>query len=454
MHRLGVVLLVFNVLNVSLGILNSGPNFGNEEVLIVPRFVSRANTFRVVIGDTIVLPCEVQNLGSLVIVWKRGITLLTAGQQKITADPRISLLGYNLQVRDIRYSDQGDYTCQIGDGSHGDLIHTVEILMPPSLQIYPNNGEVFTTRKGAPVSFECRASGNPLPVVQWSKKEGVLPSGLQVQTGYLLSLPSVQRQDAGEYQCTASNGIGQPVTGDVKLHVLYPPEISVAKSWVNAGEGLEARLDCIVHADPPGEVLWYQNSFPLQQTDRRIMSSKGKTHALTIKNVQFSDFGNYSCTVINSIGRDRKYIELSGKPGPARILSPNYSSAHYYDLRWVVQSVLPIMEAKILYRRINATTIYDHKGQWHDLVVKPSQKYDPKTGERVQSFRITNLTPESLYECLILTKNQHGYSEVSSLHQWFSSDKGRPLVESMGHNVAGLSLSTLMFIQAVILLSF
>ena len=33
-----------------------------------------------------------------------------------------------------------------------------------------------------------------------------------------------------------------------------PPEISVAKSWVNAGEGLEARLDCIVHADPPGEV--------------------------------------------------------------------------------------------------------------------------------------------------------------------------------------------------------
>ncbi|KAL3278073.1 hypothetical protein HHI36_013417, partial [Cryptolaemus montrouzieri] len=27
-----------------------------------PRFISRGNTFRVVTGDTVVLPCEVQNL--------------------------------------------------------------------------------------------------------------------------------------------------------------------------------------------------------------------------------------------------------------------------------------------------------------------------------------------------------------------------------------------------------
>lgn len=42
-----------------------GPNFGGGESLMLPRFASRANTFRVVIGDTVVLPCEVQNLGKL-----------------------------------------------------------------------------------------------------------------------------------------------------------------------------------------------------------------------------------------------------------------------------------------------------------------------------------------------------------------------------------------------------
>lgn len=62
------------------------------------------------------------------IVWKRGTTLISAGQQIITMDHRYSLVGYNLQLKDIRHADQGDYVCQIGDGTKGDLIHTIEIL--------------------------------------------------------------------------------------------------------------------------------------------------------------------------------------------------------------------------------------------------------------------------------------------------------------------------------------
>lgn len=101
--------------------------------------------------------------GSFVIVWKRGITLLTAGQQKITADPRISLLGYNLEVRDIRYTDQGDYTCQIGDGSHGDLIHTVEILSKSPF-IFKLSGFYFFMRQLALTAFWSLPSNQTLQV--------------------------------------------------------------------------------------------------------------------------------------------------------------------------------------------------------------------------------------------------------------------------------------------------
>lgn len=42
----------------------------------------------------------------------------------------------------------------------------------------------------------------------------------------------------------------------LNMKILYliaftdPPEISVEKSWIHSGEGFEAQLVCIVHADP------------------------------------------------------------------------------------------------------------------------------------------------------------------------------------------------------------
>jgi hypothetical protein len=38
------------------------------------------------------------------------------------------------------------------------------------------------------------------------------------------------------------------------LYVSDPPEIEVERSWVHSGEGYEAQLVCIVHAEPPAEV--------------------------------------------------------------------------------------------------------------------------------------------------------------------------------------------------------
>ncbi|CAG9859474.1 unnamed protein product [Phyllotreta striolata] len=38
----------------------------------VPRFISRGNTFKVVTGDTVVLPCEIQNLAGTIIKFGRS----------------------------------------------------------------------------------------------------------------------------------------------------------------------------------------------------------------------------------------------------------------------------------------------------------------------------------------------------------------------------------------------
>ncbi|KAM8701531.1 hypothetical protein ACLKA7_007762 [Drosophila subpalustris] len=54
---------------------------------------------------------------------------------------------------------------------------------------------------------------------------------------HVLSIENVDRHKGGVYICTANNGVGQPASSQVVLHVLYPPEISVERPVVFSGEG-------------------------------------------------------------------------------------------------------------------------------------------------------------------------------------------------------------------------
>lgn len=100
-------------------------------------------------------------------------------------------------------------------------------------------------------------------------------------------------------------------------------------------------------------MLWYQNSFLLDATERRSMDRKGDKYCLRIRNFQVSDFGNYSCVADNALGRTKKYIEVSGSPGPAIFLSPAYSGyLDLYNLTWTIESIPPLDEIRLLYRKL------------------------------------------------------------------------------------------------------
>lgn len=51
-------------------------------------------------------------------------------------------------------------------------------------------------------------------------QDNLLPSGQRSQEGFSISLDRVDRHQAGVYQCTASNGVGNPVTVDMQLDIL------------------------------------------------------------------------------------------------------------------------------------------------------------------------------------------------------------------------------------------
>lgn len=67
--------------------------------------------------------------GALVLLWRRGMNVLTASSLMVTQDDRVKLVnGYNLEISELEPQDAGDYVCQISDKVNRDQTHTVEIL--------------------------------------------------------------------------------------------------------------------------------------------------------------------------------------------------------------------------------------------------------------------------------------------------------------------------------------
>nr|XP_029714386.1 limbic system-associated membrane protein-like isoform X1 [Aedes albopictus]XP_029714387.1 limbic system-associated membrane protein-like isoform X1 [Aedes albopictus]XP_029731680.1 limbic system-associated membrane protein-like isoform X1 [Aedes albopictus]XP_029731681.1 limbic system-associated membrane protein-like isoform X1 [Aedes albopictus] len=411
----------------------SDPDFIDNPPMIQPKFTSRSQSIRAVIGDTITLPCEVDNLGNNILLWRRGSAVVTASNLIITRDLRFKLLkGYTLQIKNVRPQDAGDYSCQVGDHDNRDLVHTVEILVPPSVRSVPETGHV-TVRKGGTATLECKASGNPVPSISWSRKDS-LHGAPHLAEGPTLTLESVSRQDSGTYRCFADNGIREPVFVDLQLIVLSPPEITVEKTWVHAGEGYEAQLVCTVHGDSTPEfthlhnlqMMWYQDSFLLHPNDRRTMDSRGDKHYLTIRNVRQSDFGNYSCVAENTLGRAKKYIEMSGRPGPAQFHSPMYSRyREMYNLTWSVESFPPIEEIRLLYRKLMMNESYQHPGRWHDVILNPPSTR-AESYRHIMTYTIRNLDPNSVYETIVQAKNRYGWNEVSDIFQFYTLSSDMP----------------------------
>lgn len=116
----------------------------------------------------------------------------------------------------------------------------------------PSSGQI-TARKGGAVTLECKASGNPVPSIYWTKKVCIMfayqkhtnfavafatkknkfwwntfslpqsgsgKSQARIGEGPILTLERVERLQSGVFQCTAENNVGEPVTVDMRLDVL------------------------------------------------------------------------------------------------------------------------------------------------------------------------------------------------------------------------------------------
>uniref|UniRef100_A0A672H149 Contactin-4-like n=1 Tax=Salarias fasciatus TaxID=181472 RepID=A0A672H149_SALFA len=121
-------------------------------------------------------------------------------------------------------------------------------------------------------------------------------------------------QDAGTYQCLASNSFGTIVSREASLTFAYLENFKThRRSSVSVREGQGVVLLC---GPPPhsGDLIfsWIFNEYPtfVKQDSRRFISQE--TGNLYIAKVESSDVGNYTCVVTNTVTKTR----VHGPPTP------------------------------------------------------------------------------------------------------------------------------------------
>ncbi|XP_028812733.1 immunoglobulin superfamily DCC subclass member 4 isoform X2 [Denticeps clupeoides] len=181
------------ILSVHLGV---SPVLGKVE------FVARPQNSTVVLGQPAVMECMAQGNPKPLVSWSRY------DGRPIATD--VVVLETNLVILDAQRHHTGVYVCRANKPKTREFISApaeLRVLSPPVILQPP---ETVSLSRGNTARFVCNSSGDPPPALHWLRNgKRVLPNGrVKTQSPGVLLINQLGLDDAGYYQCIASNSLG------------------------------------------------------------------------------------------------------------------------------------------------------------------------------------------------------------------------------------------------------
>ncbi|KAI8119377.1 Lachesin [Lucilia cuprina] len=299
-----------------------------------PEFLSLLPNITVPQGRDVSFTCVVNNLGQYKVAWIKSDSKAILGihTHMVSLNPRLSVThnGHNtwkLHISHVQLNDSGSYMCQVNTDPMKSQSGYLDVVVPPDILNHPDqNLEESITNEGGTITLICSATGVPMPTVQW-KREGGKDIILRTESrerqvvknveGEKLVLGNVHRTDMGGYLCIASNGVPPSVSKRFDVHVNFPPSIKAVNQLVGAPVEREVTLECIVEVYPKPLNGWYRNEGNLKlHNGNKYNISESMINMytwhlnLTIRHLTKADFGAYSCSSVNALGKSEARIRL------------------------------------------------------------------------------------------------------------------------------------------------
>uniref|UniRef100_A0A8C9YF87 Heparan sulfate proteoglycan 2 n=1 Tax=Sander lucioperca TaxID=283035 RepID=A0A8C9YF87_SANLU len=211
------------------------------------------------------------------------------------------------QILVARPEDSGTYVCTARN-NEGTTETKVEVIVEGGSQVptVPRASvpePLMIVVEGQTATLRCEAHGVPSPTITWTKLRSPLPWRHKMVNNSLV-LPTVGRQDSGEYICTATNNMGTTEV-TIMLDVETPPYATSVPDDVAVRVGEVIRLQCLAHGTPPLTYTWTKLDGNLPP---RAQVSGGD---LQINLATAEDAGSYKCVASNKVAKSEVIAKVT-----------------------------------------------------------------------------------------------------------------------------------------------
>nr|XP_020474375.1 immunoglobulin superfamily DCC subclass member 3-like [Monopterus albus] len=284
----------------------------------LPKFVSHPESVAVDEGGVARLTCQVNGIPEANITWQRDRLPLSID------DPRYTLLPNGvLQITGVRRTDSGLFRCIASNIANTRYSHEAQlsvtvagsrIYREPVILSGPQN---LTINVHQTAILECIATGNPRPIVSWSRLDGrsIGVEGVQVLGTGNLMISDATLQHSGVYVCSANRpGSRSRRTALGRLVVQAPPEFVQWPQSVSRPAGGSTVFSCTASGVPEPHLIWLKNG-KLLTPSGNVKLTNGNT-TLAITRITPEDEAIYQCIAENSAGTNQASARLAISQGP------------------------------------------------------------------------------------------------------------------------------------------
>uniref|UniRef100_A0AAY4AIQ1 Neural cell adhesion molecule 1a n=1 Tax=Denticeps clupeoides TaxID=299321 RepID=A0AAY4AIQ1_9TELE len=263
-------------------------------------------------GDDAIIVCNVTSSPPPAVFWKYKNKKI-----QMEKDVRFKVLSNNfLQIRGIKKTDEGDYTCEARIMIRGEIdLRVIKVIV----NVTRKNFEMMLNETGFLVLFVTF----PNTTVPLLRNNVIIESDEKYslnEDGSELTIRDVTKVDEGDYRCIARNKAGEKEE-EVSLNVFEQPKITYLENQTASELEEQIMFTCEATGDPTPTIIWSSGRRVFTEGEQSldgnvVVRSDARVSSLILKYVQFTDAGQYLCTARNSIGQDSKTMYLEVRYAP------------------------------------------------------------------------------------------------------------------------------------------